>query len=149
MAFAVLLILVTSVSLISGTLRLRRISRDVRREQPEWADAWKRSSWSTKRRIARALRRGETLHDPADARLLVGLARRADVYQRSETCRWRWQLPLVALVAVVGIATGNLAPAVQVSALLAFALILGAVLPRQRARRTDTVVCNQQLHGTL
>ena len=84
MAFVIATLIVVLVGFV--TLRpLRRLRREVRDDQPEWTAQWKRTSRAKKREIARALRRGETPYNPDDARLLVGLGRRADLY-RGPTC---------------------------------------------------------------
>jgi hypothetical protein len=77
-AYVVGVLLAIVISLARRLLRMRRIALRARREDPEWAAAWKRASRSRRRRIGRALRQGETVYDADDARLLVGLSRRTD-----------------------------------------------------------------------
>lgn len=148
MAYAIALVVVVAVSLIPLVVRMRRIARRMRQEDPEWVAAWKRASWSKKRRIGRAMRRGETLYDPGDAQLLVGLGRRADIYQETAGRRSRYSLPLLGIVFVIAVAADDPALAVQAVGVVLVAFVVHRVLlPRQRARRHRTMATNRQIHG--
>jgi len=145
--YVILLVVVVAVSLVPQIVRMRRLAQRMQREDPEWVAAWKRASWSRKRRIGRAMRHGETLFDPEDARLLVGLSRRADIYQAGTGRRLRYSLPLAGVLVALAIAAGDPALAVQAVVLLGLALFLHrVVLPRQRARRHRTAAANRQIH---
>jgi hypothetical protein len=135
----VILLVVVAVSLLPHVIRSRQLARRMQRENPEWAAAWKRASRSRKRRIRHAMRHGNTLYDADDARLLVGLSRRADMYQETVGRRLRYSLPLAAVVLVVGIAAGD--PVLAVQAVVLFGLAL------QRERRHRTAAANRQIHG--
>jgi len=119
-----------------------------RRAQPDRAAEWKRADRAKKRRIQRALRRGETLYNPDDARLLVGLSRRIDRFQ--ETGGWwrRIEWPILAVSFVVGVVTGDVRLAIQAVVILgSVAFLHRVVLPRQRKRRRRTALANNQIHG--
>jgi hypothetical protein len=144
----ILLVAVVAVSLVPQIIRMRRLSQRMRQEDPEWVAAWKRASRSRKRRIGRALRHGNTLYDAGDARLLVGLSRRADLYQETAGRRLRYSLPLVAVIIAVAVSAGHPGLAVQAVVVLGLTVFLHrVVLPRQRARRHRAVATNRQIHG--
>ena len=148
MLLVILVVVAVAASLVPQIIRMRRFQRRMRRENPDWVAAWGRASWSTKRRIGRAMRRGETLYDRDDAQLLIGLSRRADLYQATAGRRMRYSLPLVVLMVVIAIAADDPALAVQAVVLLGLAFVLHRlVLPRQRARRHRAAAANRQIHG--
>ena len=149
MAGAGLILLVTALALAPQIVRLRRMRRRAQLEQPQWAAEWKRTSRSDRRRITSALRRGETLYDPREARLLVGLSRRADMYQDAGGRRWVVILALTCPVVVFGIATGNAGLAVEAGVALGILLLVrGVLLPRQQDRRHRAAAANRELHGS-
>jgi hypothetical protein len=147
MALAILLLFILLFPAIA-VVRYRGLLAADRRTQPEWAAGWKRADRAKKRRIQRALRRGETLYNPDDARLLVGLSRRIDGFQ--ETSGWwrRIEWPILAVSFSVGIVTGDVRLAVQAIVILgSVAFLHRVVLPRQRKRRRRTTLANNQIHG--
>lgn len=147
MALVIATLIVVLVGFVT-LLPLRRLRREVRDDQPEWTAEWKRTSRAKKREIARALRRGETPYNPDDARLLVGLGRRADLYQRANMRWWRWHLAVAAVLAILALASGNVGLAVAAVPALASALLLRRViLPRTEARRRRVVASAEQVAG--
>lgn len=125
-----------------------RLFRADERAQPEWSTEWKRTDRATKRRVRRALRRVETLYNPDDARLLVGLSRRMDRFQFGGRWWRRVELPLLGVVVVLGLAAGSLRAILPPIIMLGSGLLLRAVvLPRQQRRRQQTIAANQRLHG--
>jgi hypothetical protein len=147
-AYAIVLLVVTAVSLVPQILRMRRLAQRMQREEPEWVSAWKRAGWSRKRRIARAMRHRERLYDPDDVRLMVGLSRRADLYQATAARRLWFSLPLVGALVLIAIVLDDPALAVQAVVVLGLAfLIHRVILPRQRARRHQTVAANRHGQG--
>jgi hypothetical protein len=137
------------VGLLAGVVRLRRLTRRMQEEQPEWSAEWRRANRSRKRRISKAIRRGEPLYDPDDAELLVGLGRRAELAERVSARRWwRWHVPVTVVAVGLAVATGRLAVAAAAMLALGSGLLLnGVVLPRARARRRRAVRAAEQLHG--
>jgi hypothetical protein len=131
-----------------AVVRYRRLVAADQRTQPEWAAEWKRADRAKKRRIQRALRRGETLYDPDDARLLVGLSQRIDRLQGAGGWWRRIEWPILAVSSIVGVITGDVRLAVQAIVILgSVAFLHRVVLPRQRKRRHQTALANNQIHG--
>ena len=149
MAAAVVATAVAIVLIAPVLLRLRRLARQSRRDQPEWSAEWKHTSRSKKRQIARAIRHGEPLYDPHDAELLIGLSRRADLAQRSSARRWRWHIPFAVVALALAVAGGQVGVAAAAMLALGSLVLLNAVLlPRARERRRRAVASAEQLHGS-
>jgi hypothetical protein len=147
MAWAILLLFILLFPAIA-VVRYRRLVAADRRAQPEWAAEWKRADRAKKRRIQRALRRGETLYNPDDARLLVGLSRRLDRFQETRGWWRRIEWPILAVSFIVGVVTGDVRLAIQAIVILgSVAFLHRVVLPRQRERRRRTALANTQIHG--
>jgi hypothetical protein len=146
MAFVVLTVTVVVIGLVT-IVQLRRLTREARDDQPEWTAEWKRTSRAEKRRIARALRRGETPYNPDDARLLIGLSRRLELIQRRNVRWYRWHLAFAAVGLVLAGITGNVGLAVAVLPAAAGALVLQYLaLPRMRARHHRAVAAAKHFH---
>jgi Flp pilus assembly protein TadB len=144
------IIAIAALALVPQLMRLRRLARKSRIEQPEWSARWKRAGWAGRRRIMRAMRHGDTLYDPEDAQLLVGLSRRADMYHETAGRRWLFESSFITAALIFGIATWNVGLTVETLVVLSAVLLFrGALLPRQRERRRRTAAANEQLHGDL
>jgi hypothetical protein len=148
MIVAVAALLLLAAFLARPATRYLALHRRARRDDPVWWAQWDTADRETKRRVTMALRRGETLLDPAEARLVVGLGRAADGFKESAGRRARRRLPLL-LVAVAGaFALGDVAVGVEALIALAFsAVLLGVILPRQRRLRDQAIAANRAFLG--
>ena len=140
-------IVVAAVLVGVPVLAVVRRHRADAREHPDWWGEWKQADRATKRRVRAALRRGETLYDPREARRLIGLAAGLDrVQARSSFSGW----PHYAWAAVIvagALATGHLAATVQLAPLLLIGWLRHVALPGQRRRRELAVARHRHLLG--
>jgi hypothetical protein len=149
-AGAIVFVAIAALALVPQLMRLIRLERETRIQQPEWSVRWKRAGWARRRRVMRAMRHGETLYDREDARLLVGLSRRADMYHQTAGRRWVFEGLFIAAALIFGVATRSLGLTVETLVVLGAGLLFrGVLLPRQRERRRRAAAANEQLHGSL
>ena len=140
-------IFVAAVVAVVPVLALLRRHRADARARPDWWSEWRRTDRATKRRVRAALRNGETLYDPREARLLIGLAAWLDrVQSRSRFNGWP-HYALAAVVVVGAVATGHLAATVQLAPLLLIGWLRHVALPGQRRRRELAVARHRHLLG--
>jgi len=147
LALAAVLVVILAVWALLGIPYWRAYRKDLRAQSDWWAE-WKRTDRPTKRRIRRALARGETLYHPDEARLSLGLSRWTDRVEAVGGWRLRIEWPLLGVGAIAALAFGDARLAVQLAVILAsLAFMRGFVVPRLRRRRQQAVSANRRILG--
>jgi hypothetical protein len=126
------------------------INRRYGEAHPDWAAAWRAADRPTRRRVQKAMRRGAMTNDPDDARLLIGLAGRADAWQGRRFTGRRQAFVGVVLVAGLAIAllTGDIRQAVRLVVTGGGLVIVHwFVINPLRQRRQRAVAANRHVVG--
>jgi Flp pilus assembly protein TadB len=114
---------------------------------PEWRREMKQTPWRDRRRIARAVRRGERLDDPREARLAAGMAEQQQKVNRSMRLLPKANLIFGVALVLIGLLATALRVALLGALIIALALIERTRRDRQRRRLEHAEWANREQAG--